>query len=174
MPSTSSVLCSVLYPVLFSSCYCFSSTSLALQTFSCPAIVMFLSCFPIKSRIFIAFSWKSSTYFYPHSQLSDWPQPVPPTPPPSPPFLLLLVPFQRYPYIENVRITRACCQRIWATSSCGFCFGFLLVSCWFSIPTSPPPLSLSLSLRVACRKWFRGSARRSARWPCIRPSTISA
>lgn len=82
MPSTSSVLCSVLYPVLFSSRYCFSSTSLALQTFSCPAIVMFLSCFPIKSRIFIAFSWKSSTYFYPHSQLSDWPQPVPHLPPP--------------------------------------------------------------------------------------------
>lgn len=137
MPSTSSVLCSVLYPVLFSSRYCFSSTSLALQTFSCPAIVMFLSCFPIKSRIFIAFSWKSSTYFYPHSQLSSL------FPTSLPPFLLLLVPFQRYPYIENVRITRACCQRIWATSSCGFCFGFLLVSCWFSIPIRTSP-SLSL------------------------------
>lgn len=115
----------VFFSALYKFCSLFSSLSCSVQ-FSllflfhfplfkpspCPAIVMFLSCFPIKSRIFIAFSWKSSTYFYPNSQLSDWPRPQPvPHQPPLPPFPLL-VPFQRYPYIENVRITRACCQRI--------------------------------------------------------------
>jgi len=110
-----------------------SSLATPLNTCACRTVArfMFLSCFPIKSRIFIAFSWKSSTYFYPSSISQTKP-------------LHSTLCHSRDMY---VRITRACCQRIWAMSSCGFCFGFLLVSCWFCSQTtpvfSPPFLSIS-------------------------------